>query len=165
MTDDLVIKHQHDLGRIRLQAQLRREEKTEIQEALADVERIKGQNEQSLARLSHELNVENRALDLQYQEHQNAQALRLETLQTTLKQHDDFFRFFWELDKDVLALETRIIELWTAAQIQQDQTRLEHSNEMEARRADQAHELVMQEQERITLTHKNDLDKDNFDFK
>ena len=41
----------------------------------------------------------------------NTQQLRLESLQTAIEQHNDLFRHFWDIDKVVVALATRLVEL------------------------------------------------------
>lgn len=95
---------------------------------------------------------------MQQRELENAQQLRLESLQTIIKQHDDFFRHFWAMDQDVLGLEIRLVELVAKARIDTEKSRLDHSQAMESKQSDQAHELTVAHQ-------KNELDKDSFEFK
>ena len=167
MTDghELDVRQQHHLERIREQARLRDQQRIRAEEFDVEVEQIRGQNEQSLARLRHELDIENRQLDLQYNEFKNGQALRLEALQTAIKQQDDFFRHLWALDAEVLGLETRLIEKKADALIAERFAAQAHQHSMAVKFSDQDHELVMSTEERVTLTHKNELDKDNFEFK
>ena len=160
MTDYEVeaVRQQNALERIRVQAELREQGKVRAEAFDVEVERLRGENERALARLQQDISLENRNLDLQHQELSNAQALRLESLQTLLKQHDDFFRHFWAMDQEVLGLETRVIELTVKARIDENQARLNHQHDMAAKHVDQAHELTAAHQ-------KNELDKDNFEFK
>lgn len=151
-------KQQNALERIRVQADLREQAKVRAEAFDVEVEKVRGENERQLARLQQDIAVENRNLDVQHREIQNAQALRLEALQTAIKQHDDFFRHFWAMDQEVLGLETRIIEIIVKARVDENQSRLTHQQSMEAKRSDQLHELTAAHQ-------KNELDKDNFEFK
>lgn len=163
--DELATRQQHRLEQIRLQAELRDKQKIQSDAFDVEVEKLRGDNERSLARLTHELDIENRQLDLQYNEFRNSQQLRLEALQTTIKQQDDMFRHFWALDAEVLGLETRLIEKKADALIAERFSAQTHHQTMEAKVSDQSHDRAMAEEERVTLTHKNELDKDNFEFK
>ena len=160
MTDYELERHkqQNALERIRVQADLREQAKVRAEAFDVEVEQVRGDNERRLARLHQEIAVENRNLDVQHREIQNAQQLRLEALQTAVKQHDDFFRHFWAMDQEVLGLETRIIEIIVKARVEARQTTLTHRQSMEAKQSDQLHELTVAHQ-------RNELDKDNFEFK
>lgn len=162
---ELEIRQSHHLERIREQARLRDQQRIKAEEFDVQVEQLRGENERELARLSHDLGIENRNLDLQFNEFKNGQSLRLEALQTAIKQQDDFFRHFWALDAEVLGLETRLIEKKADALIAERFSTLTHQQTMEAKNSDQGHDVVMSAEERVTLTHKNELDKDNFEFK
>ena len=63
------------------------------------------------------------------------------------------------------ALETRLIEKKADALIAQRFSAQTHRQTMEAKASDQNHDRTMAAAERVTLTHKNELDKDNFEFK
>lgn len=167
MTDghELDIRQHHHLERIREQARLRDQQRIRAEEFDVEVEQLRGENERDLTRLRHELDIENRNLDLQLAEFKNGQQLRLEALQTNIKQQDDFFRHFWALDAEVLGLETRLIEKKADALIAERFSTLTHRQTMEAKSSDQGHDLTLSADERVTLSHKNELDKDNFDFK
>lgn len=162
---ELEIRQSHHLERIREQARLRDQQRIRAEEFDVQVEQLRGENERELARLSHDLGIENRNLDLQYNEFKNGQSLRLEALQTAIKQQDDFFRHFWTLDAEVLGLETRLIEKKADALIAERFSAQSHRQTMEAKNSDQGHDVMMSGEERATLTHKNELDKDNFEFK
>lgn len=162
---EIETRQRHHLERIREQAHLRDQQRMRAEDFDVEVERLRGDNERALARLSHELGIENRQLDLQYDEFKNGQSLRMEALQTAIKQQDDFFRHFWALDAEVLGLETRLIEKKADALIAERFSTLTHHQSMEAKTSDQTHDVVMSAEERQTLTHKNELDKDNFEFK
>jgi len=162
---ELDIRHNHRLEQIREQASLRDQQRIRAEEFDVEVEKLKGENERELTRLSHELAIENRQLDLQFNEFKNGQQLRLEALQTAIKQQDDFFRHLWTLDAEVLRLETRLIEKKADALIAERFSAQTHRQTMEAKSSDQGHDQVMASEERVTLSHKNELDKDNFEFK
>lgn len=162
---ELEIRQNHHLERIREQARLRDQQRIRAEEFDVEVEQLRGQNERELTRLNHELGIENRSLDLQFNEFKNGQQLRLEALQTAIKQQDDFFRHFWALDAEVLGLETKLIEKRADALIAERFSTLTHQQTMEAKHSDQGHDLALSADERVTLTHKNELDKDNFEFK
>ncbi|MGB0900975.1 hypothetical protein [Halocynthiibacter sp.] len=163
--NELETRQQHRLEQIRLQAQLHDQRHIRADEFDVEVERLRGDNERSLTRLTHELDIENRQLDLQYNEFKNSQQLRLEALQIAVKQQDDMFRHFWALDAEVLGLETRLIEKKADAVIAEQFSAQTHRQSMEAKTSDQYHDRTMSEEERMTLSHKNELDKDNFEFK
>lgn len=158
-------RQRHALERIHTQASLRNQSRQAAAAYDAEAEQVKGDNERNAMRLQHDLDIENRQLDLQFQAYRDGQQIRLESLQTAIKQHDDYFRYFWELDKDILALEGRIAEKVIAAGLQQGQTRLDHQNAMESKTSDQSHEITMEAEKRVSATHDNELDKDNFEFK
>ena len=162
---ELELRQQHHLERIREQARLRDQQRIRAEEFDVEVEQLRGQNERELARLTHELNIENRQLDLQYSDFKNGQQLRLEALQTAIKQQDDFFRHFWALDAEVLGLETRLIEKKADALIAERFSAQTHRQTMDAKHSDQSHDRTMAEEERVTLSHKNMLDMENFEFK
>lgn len=162
---ELEIRQNHHLERIREQARLRDQQRIRAEEFDVEVEQLRGQNERELVRLTHELGIENRQLDLQYNEFKNGQQLRFEALQTAIKQQDDFFRHFWALDAEVLGLETRLIEKKADALIAERFSTLTHRQTMEAKTSDQGHDRTMAEEERVTLSHKNELEKDQFEFK
>lgn len=117
---ELATRHENRIEQIRLQADLRRQERVSSEEYTAEIERLRGENERDLALLHHDLEKENRALDLKFQELHNNQQVRLEAIQAAIKQHDDFFRHFWEIDKEVSQLEIRLTEMAVAARIHQD---------------------------------------------
>ncbi|MDJ0627630.1 MAG: hypothetical protein QNJ44_05175 [Rhodobacter sp.] len=167
MTDgqELDIRHHHRLEQIREQARLRDQQRIRAEEFDVEVEKLRGENERELTRLTHELAIENRQLDLQYNEFKNGQQVRLEALQTAIKQQDDFFRHFWALDAEVLGLETKLIEKKADALIAERFSAQAHRQTMEAKTSDQSHDRMMAEEERATLSHKNELDKDNFEFR
>lgn len=159
------IKQRHALERIREQAELRGQQREVAAVYDAESEQIRGENERNAMRLRHDLDIENRQLDLQADAFRDGQKIRLESLQTTIKQHDDYFRHFWELDKELVTLEGRIAELIVAAGLQQQQTKLDHHNAMQAKEADHSNQVHMEAEKRISATHENELDKDNFEFK
>lgn len=159
------LRQHHALERIHTQANLRGQHREAAAAYDAEAEQVKGDNERNAMRLQHDLDIENRQLDLQFQAYRDGQQIRLESLQTAIKQHDDYFRHFWELDKDILALEGRIAEKIIAAGLQQGQTRLDHQNAMESKTSNQGHEITMEAEKRVSATHDNELDKDNFEFK
>jgi len=154
------IREQSDLRRteaverIEAQAKLRERGQISAAEFDAEVEQLRGENERKALRLMHDLGVERLNVDLQYQEKANEQHARLEGILTRIRQHDDQVRFFWELDREVVQLESRLIEKRLEAEIKKDQTRIE-----------QDHEVRMEKQKRKTMSHENELDKDNFEFK
>ncbi len=162
---ELETRQQHHLERIREQARLRDQQRIRSEQFDVEVENLRGENERSLARLSHELDIENRQLDLKFNEFKNGQTLRLDALQTAIKQQDDFFRHFWALDAEVLGLETKLIEKKADALIAERFSAQTHRQHMEAKTSDQAHDRVMAGEDRVTASHKNELDKDNFEFK
>ena len=138
---ELATRHQQRVEQIRLQSDLRRQDRIGSEIFDAEIEKLRGENERELVLLNHDLEKENRALDLKFQELQNSQQVRLEAIQTAIKQQDDFFRHFWEIDKEVVRLETRLVEMAVAGRITADQSILDHRNAMEAKTADQGHEL------------------------
>jgi len=146
---ELTTRHEQQVERIQLQADLRRQDKISASQFDVEVERIRGDNERELERIRHEVSVENRALDVKFQEFGNAQQLRLEAAQTAIKQQDDFFRHFWDIDKAVLQLETQLIEMVVAARITAQQTVLEHGHSLEHKEREQRHELAK-------ITHETD---------
>lgn len=162
---EIAVRHGNRLEEIQEQARLRDNQRIRAEEFDVEVEKLRGENEQSLTRLRHELEIENRNLDLQFNEFKNGQQLRMEALQISIKQQDDFFRHFWALDAEVLGLETRLIEKKADALIAERFSAQTHQQTMEAKISDQSHDVVLAVEERVTLTHKNDLDKDNFEFK
>lgn len=163
--DELVVRHAHRLEQIREQARLRDQQRIRAEEFDVEVEQLRGENERELTKLTHELDIENRQLDLQYNEFKNGQALRMEALQTAIKQQDDFFRHLWSLGAEVLGLEARLIEKKADALIAERASAQTHRQTMDAKASDQSHARVMAEEERVTMTHRNALDKDNFEFK
>lgn len=162
--DDQRRQH-HALQRIERTAELRQQQREAVAVLDADTERLRGENERAAMQLRHELDIENRNLDLQDQALRDALQIRLESLQTTLRQHDDFFRHFWALDQELLTLEGRIAEKLIDGGIRAKQSALDHHHAMESKASDQAHEIVMAEEARKSATHANELDKDNFEFK
>jgi Zn-dependent metalloprotease len=151
---ELTTRHEQRVEQIRIQADLRRQERISSAEYTAEIERLRGENERELALLHHDLEKENRVLDLKFQELQNSQQVRLEAIQTAIKQQDDFFRHFWELDKEVTQLEARLIEMAAAARIAVEQSTLERAH----KDRDQTHELRMEAERRKTITHETDQD-------
>lgn len=141
---------------IRLQADLRRQDRISSEVFDAEIEQLRGANERDLALLHHDLDRENRALDLKFLELKNGQQVRLEAIQTAIKQQDDFFRYFWDIDREVVRLETRLVELEVAARIGAEQTILEHRHSMETKDRDQSHELKMETERRVTTAHSTD---------
>lgn len=162
---ELVTRHEHRVEQIRLQADLRRQDRIGSEEYRAEIERLRGENERGLALLHHDLERENRALDLKFQELRNSQQVRLEAIQTAIRQHDEFFRHYWEIDKEVVRLETRLIELVVEAHLTASQSVLEHQHLMASTMSQHDHARTMAEEERNTLTLKDNLDKGNFEFK
>jgi len=162
---ELEIRHKNRLAEIREQAALRDRGRIKSEEFDVQVENIRGENERELTQLIHDLGIENRQLDLQYNEFKNGQTLRLEGLQTQIKQQDDFFRHFWTLDEEVLKLEIILIEKAADALIAERAKEQDHTHHMAIKASEQVQDVVMAEEERRTLTHKNELDKDNFKFK
>ena len=149
-------RHRYAVERLETQAELRDRQRQTA--ALHDVEvkRLKGESEEALTRLRHEQDIENRQLDIQFGEYQNAQQLRMESLQTTIKQHDDLFRHFWEIDKEIVRLETRLVEIVVAARIGAEQSVTDHRNAMEIKSSEQAHALKMEAENRTSTTHTTD---------
>ena len=71
-TGKLTTRHQQRVGQIRLQADLRRQDRVSSEVFDAEIEKLRGENERDLAVLNHDLERENRALDLKFQELQNS---------------------------------------------------------------------------------------------
>jgi len=158
-------KQSHALERIREQSRLREQSREAARDFDVEVERLRGENDRRSLQLQQEYNIENRNLELQQQVHVNDEQLRFEGLQTKIKQYDDQLRYFWEVDKDVFALQARILELWAGHEIHTRQTDQAHGHSMEHKLADHSHEIAMEGEKRATKTHENELDKDNFEFK
>lgn len=143
-------------NQIRLQADLRRQDRITSEEFDVEIEKLRGESERELTLLTHDLDKENRALDLKFEELKNSQQVRLEAIQTSIKQQDDFFRHFWEIDKEVVRLETRLVEMVMAGRIGAEQTVLEHGHSIETKARDQSHELRMEAERRVNTSHTTD---------
>ena len=163
--NELETRHQNRLAEIREQAALRDRGRIRSEEFDVQVEQLRGNNERDLTQLIHDLGIENRQLDLQYSDFKNGQTLRFEALQTAIKQQDDFFRHFWDLDAEVMRLEVSLVEKVADAWLAERAKEQDHARHIEVKESDQAHDRRMAREERKTLTLKNELDKDNFRFK
>ncbi|PHS23557.1 MAG: hypothetical protein COA84_10925 [Robiginitomaculum sp.] len=116
MTDstELQKRHENTLERIERSAELIRQRQTESHQIRerqsAQITMIEGANAKELLELQHELNKENRLFDHQFALAEDARELEREACEILLRRRDDFIRHHWEKDKEILALELRVIE-------------------------------------------------------
>lgn len=126
---------------------------------------IQGENAEELMKLKHELDRENRLLDHAFARAEDAREVERLATEITIRRRDDFIRHQWDMDTGLFGLEAKIVEIVASAVLSGRQSKTDHGYLMEARATDQNHEQIMEVERRQTLTHENELDKDNFEFK
>lgn len=118
---------------------------------------IEGENAEALMKLQHELNRENRLLDHAFNRAEDAREVERLTTEIAIQRRDDFVRHQWQLESDYFSLEAKIIEALAGCVINERRLHIEHKQNMDAKAAD--HENTMELE-----THKNELNKDYFQF-
>jgi hypothetical protein len=141
MSDDAALARMDHSDRLIRRRQIDSEERKvrrQTEASIADKDAMERQ---------HQLNIENRSIDHNFNRAEDARELQRLASETALKRRDDFVREQWGKDRDVTALEAEIISKVADAKVARRQTELEQANALEL------------------ATHENELDKDNFEFK
>jgi len=126
---------------------------------------IQGENAEELMKLKHDLDRENRLLDHAFARAEDAREVERLATEITIRRRDDFIRHQWQADTGLFGLEARIVELVANSVLSGRQAKADHGYIMEAKSSDQNHERIMEAERRQTMSHENELDKDNFEFK
>lgn len=167
--DDLERRHQLALERQKHGHNLAKSRSIEVEQHRTD-RKIEAQiGDIDAMKLKHELDIENRGHDHQFNRAEDARELERLATETTLRRRDDFIRKAWEDDQRSQELEHVILGKLADHKIatrQEDQrhtnhlaeTHVDHANEMEAKTTDHINTKEM-------AVMDNELDKDNFEFK
>jgi len=115
---------------------------------------IQGENAEELMKLKHDLDRENRLLDHAFARAEDAREVERLATEITIRRRDDFIRHQWQA-----------VELVANSVLSGRQAKADHGYIMEAKSSDQNHERIMEAERRQTMSHENELDKDNFEFK
>ena len=118
---------------------------------------IEGENAEALMKLKHELDRENRLLDYAFNCAEDAREVDRLATEIAIQRRDDYIRHQWTLESDYFSLEAKVIEALAGCVINERKLHIEHNQNMEAKAAD--HENTMELE-----THKNELNKDYFQF-
>lgn len=154
------LERSHELAR---QRQSEREMSRQTYQREAAI--IQGENAEDLMKLKHELDRENRLLDHAFSRAEDVREVERLATEIAIRRRDDFIRHQWNADSGLFGLEARIVEMMASSALAGRQAKADHGYVMEAKAADQNHELAMEVERRKTMSHENELDKDNFEFK
>lgn len=169
MSDDLEIRHKQALERQANADRLTRQRAIE-----ADQRRMDGKIEAQLGdieamKLKHELDIENRGHDHQFNRAEDARELERLATETTLRRRDDAIRKGWADDERAQLLEGEILKKIADHRIATRQADQAHGHELESKAADHRINMEAKTTDHLNAvdfaTHENELDKDNFEFK
>lgn len=158
MDDDLERRHQQALERQRNAHELARSRAIEADQRRTDRKTEAQLGDLDAMRLKHELDIENRGHDHQFNRAEDARELERLATETALRRRDDFIRKAWEDDQRNQELEGHILSKIADHKIATRQEDQRHTNLMDEKSADH-----LNAKEMAVLT--NELDKDNFEFK
>lgn len=169
MSDDIEIRHRQALERQANADRLARQRAIE-----ADQRRMDGKIEAQLGdleamKLKHELDIENRGHDHQFNRAEDARELERLATETALRRRDDAIRKGWADDDRAQELEGLILGKITDHRIATRQADQAHRHDLEAKAADHRIDMEAKTADHFNAmdfaSHQNDLDKDNFQFK
>lgn len=158
MDDDLERRHQQALERQRNAHELARSRAIEADQRRSDRKTEAQLGDLDAMRLKHELDIENRGHDHQFNRAEDARELERLATETALRRRDDFIRKAWEDDQRNQELEGLILSKIADHKIATRQEDQRHTNLMAEKSADH-----LNAKEMAVLS--NELDKDNFEFK
>lgn len=158
MADDLERRHQMSLERQANADRLARQRAIEADQRRMDrrIEAQLGGVEEM--KLKHELDIENRGHDHQFNRAEDARELERLATETALRRRDDAIRKGWADDERAQELEGLILAKIADHRIATRQADQSHQHDMEKKTADHFNAMDF-------ASHQNELDKDNFEFK
>jgi len=156
--DDLDYRH-----RLALDKQAHADRLTRQRAVEADQRRMDRKIEAQLGdleamKLKHELDIENRGHDHQFNRAEDARELERLATETALRRRDDAIRKGWADDERAQELEGLILGKIADHRIASRQADQAHQHTMEQKTADHFNTMDF-------ASHQNELDKDNFEFK
>jgi len=156
--DDIERRHQQALERQRNAHELSRQRAAETDQRRTDRKTEAQLGGQEEMKLKHELDIENRGHDHQFNRAEDARELERLATETALRRRDDFIRKAWADDERSQELEAEILTIIANHKATLGQEAQRHSNLMAEKAEDHANSKEM-------AVLNNELDKDNFEFK
>lgn len=153
-------QHSHDLARARAREAEDRRASRVTEAQLGDLEAM---------RLKHELDIDNRGLDHQFNRAEDARELERLATETALRRRDDFLRKAWDDDRRSQELEQLILGKIADHRIAIRQEQQRHQNALTELSETHTNDLVQKaakhanDKEMAVLN--NELEKDLFEFK
>lgn len=167
--DDAERRQQQALERQRHSHQLARQRATEADQRRSERTTEAQLGEIDAMRLKHELDIENRGLDHQFNRAEDARELERQATETVLRRRDDFIRKAWDDDVRGQELEALILGKIADYRIAKRQETQRHDNLMAEKSADHINHMEGKAADHYNSKElsvvKDELDKGNFEFK
>ena len=167
--DDIERRHQQALERQRNAHDLARQRASETEQRRTDRKTEAQLGDLDAMRLKHELDIENRGHDHQFNRAEDARELERQATETTLRRRDDFVRKAWEDDQRLQELEADILRKVADHRIATRQEDQRHGHLIAEKSAAHHHDMTAKQADHLNAKEAavlaNELDKDNFEFK